>query len=117
MSKKGCSSKKSVPPFRQKFKKHDNRHHVYPTSRFVLKKNSVLHTAWHDVFRNSTPEEAIKIVQRWRLTPEKFKEEILNSERRISAWKMLFGDSAEFDEIIIIIQKDWTFPGVKMIKT
>ena len=42
-----------------KFKRHTNWHHVYPTSRFKIKKGPALHTAWHDVFENLTPEEAM----------------------------------------------------------
>lgn len=100
----------------QQFKRHTNKHHVYPTSRFTLKKDPALHTAWHDVFENLTPEEAIEKVEVWMMEYSKFKKEILDNERKLNAWKMLFGE-AKFYEVLRIIQKDWTFPGIKMIKT
>ncbi|MBI2450697.1 MAG: hypothetical protein HYV47_04160 [Candidatus Nealsonbacteria bacterium] len=99
------------------FKRHTNWHHVYPTSRFKIKKNPDLHTAWHDVFQNKIPEEAIETVKEWIIDHEKFQDKITNVPRRLRAWKMLFGKSAlPSDEIIKIIEKDWTFHGVKMIK-
>jgi hypothetical protein len=103
---------------RQRFKRHTNWHHVYPVSRFKMKKDPVLHTAWHDVFQNKTPEDAIEKVEKWIANPEKFDEEIACNAGRINAWKMVFGDSAiPSSEVIKIIEKEWTFPGVKMIKT
>lgn len=100
----------------KKFKTHKNKHHVYPTSRFILKKNSILHTAWHDIFENSTPEEAMEKVERWKSAPKEFQEEILTDERKLNAWKMLFGE-AELNKVLAIIKKDWTFPGVKIVNT
>ena len=101
---------------RQQFKKHTNWHHVYPTSRFKIRKDPVLHTAWHDVFKNKTPEDAIEKVRKWIDDPKEF-EDITGNARRFNAWKMLFGDSATpSDDVIKIIEKDWTSPGVKMIK-
>lgn len=100
----------------EKFKTHRNKHHVYPTSRFILKKNPVLHTAWHDVFQNMAPEEAIEKVKDWIVNPEKFKDKISADQRKALAWKMLFGDSIPSNEVIKIIERDWTFPGVRMIK-
>lgn len=101
---------------RQQFKRHTNWHHVYPTSRFKVRKNPVLHTAWHDVFQNMTPEEAIETVNKWMIDPEKFEEEIAGDARRLNAWKMLFGESAvPSDEVIEAIKSNWTFPGVSMI--
>lgn len=98
-----------------KFKRHTNWHHVYPTSRFKLKKDPALHEAWHDIFGNMSPEEAMEKVEEWMGQYNKFRKEILDHERKSKAWKMLFGE-AKFSEVISIIQKDWTFPGVKMIK-
>ena len=72
------------------FKKHTNKHHIYPTSRFILKKNPVLHTAWHDVFEDSTPEEAVEKVEEWMTDSKKFKEEVMENERKTKAWEMLF---------------------------
>lgn len=97
------------------FKRHTNKHHVYPTSRFILKKNPVMHTAWHDVFENSTPEEAIEKVKWWQSAPKEFKKDILDNKRRLRAWKMLFGKT-ELNKVPLIIQKDWTFPGFRMIR-
>jgi len=100
----------------QQFKKHADWHHVYPTSRFKIKKDPVLHTAWHDVFQNRTPEEAIEKVKEWIGDREEFRA-ITGNARKFNAWKMLFGDSAvPSDDVIKIIEKDWTFPGVRMIK-
>lgn len=108
-------SKKSKNPFYQKFKKHTNKHHIYPTSRFIVKKDPVLHTAWHDVFQNSTPEEAMEEVERWITSPEELEQKIFGNRKKLEAWKMLFGE-AGLDEVLQIIQKDWTFRGYKMIK-
>ena len=101
----------------QQFKRHTTKHHVYPTSRFVLKKNPVLHTAWHDVFQNKTPEEAIETVNEWITNPEEFEKEIAGEPRKISAWKKLFGESnIPSKEAMEIIERDWTFRGVRMVK-
>lgn len=99
------------------FKRHTNWHHVYPTSRFKIKKDPVLHTAWHDVFQNRTPEEAIETVNEWIANPEKFKGEIKYDSRKLNAWGLLFGDSAiPSRKVTEIIERNWTFRGVKMIK-
>jgi len=101
----------------KQFKRHTNWHHVYPTSRFKLKKDPVLHTAWHDVFQNNTPEEAIERVEEWIANPEKFKEEITENERKLNAWELLFVNlDSPSDETIGTIKASWTFQGVRMIK-
>lgn len=101
----------------RQFKRHKNWHHIYPTSRFKVRKDPLLHTAWHDVFQNQTPEDAMEIVEKWIADPQEFEKEITGYPRRLSAWKMLFGDfAAPSHEVIKMIEKNWTFPGVRMIK-
>ena len=109
------SSKKSNSPLYQKFKKHTNKHHIYPTSRFTVKKDPILHTAWHDVFKNFTPEEAIEKVKSWIVAPEELEQKIFGIKKKQKAWEMLFG-KAELSDVLQIIQKDWTFRGYRLIK-
>ena len=103
---------------RQQFKRHTNWHHVYPTSRFKIKKGPALHTAWHDVFENLTPEEAMGKAAGWAIDPEKFRENITANSRKMNAWTMLFGGiNIPLKDVLEIIKNDWTFHGVRMIKT
>lgn len=100
-----------------RFKRHTNKHHVYPTSRFILKKKPFLHTAWHDVFENDTPEEAMEKIRGWMLNPGEFEKKILKNQRKAKAWKMLFGRvDIPLSDVLKIIKSDWTFPGIKMVK-
>jgi len=116
---KGVRSQKKVfKKSRQseQFKRHTTKHHVYPTSRFILKKNPALHTAWHNIFQNNTPEEAMERVREWQSNHQEFKREILDNQYRLGDWKLLFA-KADFSKVLSIIQSEWTFPGVRMIRT
>lgn len=96
-------------------KQHANRHHVYPTSRFKLKKDPRKHNAWHQLFENKTPEEAIEKVKKWTTKSGMLNKDALMGYR-LKAWKMLFGQETSPEEAIQIIEKDWTFPGVRLVR-
>ncbi|MBI2591358.1 MAG: hypothetical protein HYW34_01630 [Candidatus Brennerbacteria bacterium] len=101
---------------------HGNWHHVYPTSRrlkgtnkFEIHKDSMVeHNVWHWVFGVLFPEEAI----------EKIQESVdLNGEvdiglitHKIEWWWILFRDLTLAVDIIAVIKKNWTYPGVELVR-
>jgi len=83
--------------------KHKNTHHIIPTSRegprkewneyyWEIKKHQEKHQAWHQLFDNRLPSEAIsRIRKKWTLADGKLDTEKLK-KRKLSAWKRLFND-------------------------
>lgn len=87
-------------------------HHVYPTSRFKIKKPRTKHNAWHALFKNKTPEEAMAQVNGWTTKNGDLRK---LKEYRVIAWRVLFGTGASPAKAIQIIEEKWMVPGVKMI--
>lgn len=99
-------------------KQHTNTHHVYPTSRFTREKPVRKHNAWHQIFENKTPEEAIEQVRSWSARSGQIRKNLFEKhDRKKKAWGILFGQEVFSKQVIRIIEREWTFPGVKMIKT
>ena len=122
-----------------------DKHHVYPRSRKkkgdLGKFKTILgslrlcteiktHAAWHHLFGQMFPEEAIALLkiaaqEGLHATPEiiAFIKHSLQPRRAVSqatnedlnAWQKIFGERANFRPLRKIIIKDWTYPGVKAI--
>lgn len=106
-------------------KKHGNSHHLIPSSRIpkhlnspnrtwnIKKKTSIKkHRAYHFLFNNRLPCEAIEMI-RAKKAKRRYSKNCLNRKKRQKikarerAWKVLFNGSSEKDAIQIII-KEWT---------
>ena len=120
-----------------------DEHHVYPRSRrkkgdlgkfepicrrLVLKTKIKEHAAWHHIFYNYFPEEAIALVKfafKSQLkSPQgiiSFIKQFYKCERAVvestkedlSAWQEIFGNTESWRKIRKIILKKWTYPGIK----
>lgn len=92
------------------------RHHIIPRSRGgtdskdnILKKSYLEHNAWHYLFYNMKPEEAIQmIIKQWTDEFGKLREWRLG-EAKLLAWRIVFGNAMPA-EAIAIINRDWFRP-------
>lgn len=108
-------------------KTHGSIHHIRPISRGGKKipeneiniSPAILHEAWHTLFGNDTIEEVIaKIKYAWSDNHDVIKEEYLlgvearkkgkTVDKRLSAWKAIFGDTQNAKEAIRIIKATFT---------
>lgn len=94
-------------------KKHTNRHHLLPTSRFVKIKEEEIHNNWHLLFRNKMPYQAAgHIIEKWATKQGKLSKKL--GRRKQEAWKAVFGNSSPQEAIKIIAQK-WDIPMSDLI--
>jgi len=105
-------------------KTHGSKHHVWPTSRGGLdaENNEViidppkLHRAWHTLFGNDVVEEVIaKIEHVWQDEDGIIQEKYLlgdqregHRDRRLAAWRTIFGNTRSARKAIEIIKKTFT---------
>lgn len=105
-------------------------HHIIPRSRIPkhLKKNKHCwittqkkvkkHRAWHSLFNNRLPCEAIEMIKQDKIKRRYPKKNILSKEERRKikikekAYKILFG-GAEQDTAIEIVKKEWSPQNAK----
>ncbi len=100
--------KEKVGKWKRPRKKHTNRHHLLPTSRFVKIVEKVLHNKWHLLFENDMPYEAVKdINEKWTTKEGKLSKKL--SQKKQEAWRAVFGD-ADLQQAIKIIAKEWDIP-------
>ncbi len=112
--------KKSRKKIRKK--KHFNWHHFIPTSRFKrlikrgihihfeIKKRVVrkVHNAWHILFINMLPHEAIEQVKKWTTGQGMLNKKL--GRGKLEAWKIVFGKNSSPREAIEIIKDQWSLP-------
>lgn len=101
--------------------KHGNWHHLLPSSRIAeflkniprpwnkTKKRIKKHKAWHYLFRNKLPCEAIQMIESDRV--RRYYKNKRGARRqkllaRENKWKILFGDAPK-DTAIKIIKQEW----------
>jgi hypothetical protein len=84
-------------------------HHIIPLSRRkkfqttkIKKVPRLLHSAWHLLFQNLTPDEVKELIKK------KTKDEIANSPEKKFAWMILFGYFHHDIPIEEIINKYWS---------
>lgn len=99
-----------------------NWHHILPTSRFkrlvkerihihiVIKKlvKKRLHIAWHNLFANMFPHEALDQVKKWTTKQGLLTKKLGGS--KLKAWKIVFGEKTLPKEAIEIIKRHWSIP-------
>lgn len=100
---------------------HSNWHHIYPTSRrlkgtggFKREKDMIEHIVWHKVFGNLFPEEAIEKIRQTASLEGEVNVALITDQ--IERWWILFRNLTSASEVINIIKKNWTYPGVEFIK-
>jgi len=103
-------------------KKHFNWHHIIPTSRFKrlikkgihihieIKKRVVkkVHRAWHILFANMFPHEAIEQVKKWTTDQGLLNKKL--GRGKLKSWKIIFGKNSSPREAIEIIKSQWSIP-------
>jgi len=100
--------KEKVGKWKRPKKKHTNRHHQCPTSRFVKIVEKVIHNKWHLLFENDMPYEAARdVTKRWTTKEGKLSKKL--GSKKQEAWKAVFGNS-DPQEAIKIIAKEWDIP-------
>lgn len=89
--------------------KHSSQHHTIPRSKegpndsWNIKNKSIKeHRAWHILFYNLLPCEAIR-----KINEERKKKNMLLKKRRIKSWQILFGENASSQQAIEIIKEEW----------
>lgn len=100
-------------------KQHGSYHHIFPTSRGGPRDEKInkyiwpgqtadmrreKHAAWHRLFHNLLPSEAIKIILEWTTNSGEL-DSLKMGENNINAWKTAFDGSNPYDVIAMIIKK------------
>lgn len=96
-------------------KKRLTSHHCIPRSRNgpdtltnIRPKGVREHYAWHQLFRNMTPDEVIASIQERRM------EGITRHNNfKIGYWRIVFGDKTTAKDCAEIVKKYWTPPGAR----
>jgi len=124
--------------------KCDN-HHIYPRSRkkngdlckfkpllrsLRLKKTIKIHSAWHHLFINLFPEEALLLIKQAFENGKRSTGEIISfikqntpsngtiieaTKEDINAWREVFDSYWSWKKIKKTIKRDWMYPGIKAI--
>ena len=68
-----------------------------------------IHEAWHVLFDDSTPTEAISVIR------SQGKERLTRKPRKMNAWNIVFGSKKSDEEVIKIIETHWMGPEVAKI--
>lgn len=105
-------------------KVHGSTHHMRPISRAgkripenELTIDADIHNAWHTLFGNLLMDEAIILIEHlWQDKSGRIQEKYLigepingkknqNKDKRLFAWKTIFGDTRSVNDAIRIIKK------------
>jgi len=90
-------------------------HHCVPRSRNgpdtlinIRLKGVREHYAWHQLFRNSTPEEIIELIR-------KFGKDGLagKNPKKNHYWRIIFGKKNTIEQWVEVVENYWTPPRVK----